>query len=386
MTSSRLLYLDNASTSWPKPECMMDAMNKFTAEIGASSGRGAHRLAVESSRQVYLARKRAASLLGVKDESRIVFTLNATEALNLAIKGVLRDGDHVVATGMQHNSVVRPLRRLTTEKNVTVTYVPFERDGSFSLAKLRNEIRPNTRAIIAIHVSNAFGIVAPLSGLAELAKQRSLPLLVDGAQGLGNLSFDLGSLGVDLYAFCGHKAILGPHGTGGLYIREGLELSPLVEGSTGSESESDMQPAYLPDRFESGTQNCLGLAGLAASADFILSIGLEKFVRAKMRVTTHLVEKMKAIPGIELYFTGDLENRTPILAFNVKGHDSSETAEMLDKRFGILVRAGLHCAPMAHKEAGTLERGIVRASIGPFVKESDIDYFVECVDSISSKN
>jgi cysteine desulfurase/selenocysteine lyase len=380
-----LLYFDNAATSWPKPEEMQSAMNRYLREIGGSPGRSGHRLSIEAGRIVLEAREALAQLFGVNDPFRIVFTKNATEALNIAFRGLLNAGDHVITSSMEHNSVMRPLRTLEGE-GVEVSVLPCSVRGELDPATIPPAIRPNTKAIILTHASNVTGTILPIGQAGRVAREHGLVLIVDAAQTAGVLPIAVEAMGIDLMAFTGHKSLFGPPGTGGLYIREGLEtgIRPLMAGGTGSRSEFEEQPLFLPDKFEAGTPNTIGLAGLAAGVSWVLARGVETIRAHEEALTGRFMRGLQEIPGIDLYGPADPSCRTAIVSFNIPGLTPAEAAQELDERFAIMSRPGLHCAPAAHRTIGTFPRGTVRFSFGLFNRETEIDAALEAVRTLAT--
>lgn len=380
-----VVYLDNAATSWPKPPQVIAAMSHFLAEVGANPGRSGHRRSVEASRVVFRAREAVARLLRAPDPLRVVFCANATEALNLAIGGLVRPGGHVITTGMEHNSVMRPLRALGSQ-GVVVSVVPCSAQGVLDPADVERAIRPETVLIAATHASNVVGTILPVRALAAIAREHDLLLLVDGAQSLGALPFTLGDLGADLLAFTGHKALLGPMGTGGLVMGERVDIArfePLMRGGTGSRSESQQQPEFLPDRFESGTLNVVGLAGLAAGVGWVLERGVEELRAREIDLTSSLLSGLGGLPGVEVYGTKDARRQLATVSFTIAGMEPGEVGRRLDEQFGIAARVGLHCSPLAHETMGTYPIGTVRFSLSAFTTEADIACALEAVGELA---
>ena len=369
-----LLYFDNAATSWPKPEATPAAMDRYLREIGGSPGRSAHRLSLEAGRIILEAREAVAKLLGADDPFRIVFTKNATEALNIAFRGLLKPGDHVVTSSMEHNSVMRPLRALEAG-GVAVSVIPCSSRGELDPADIPPMIRPNTRAIILTHASNVTGTILPVGEAGRIARERGLLLIVDAAQTAGAVPIAVEEMGIDLLAFTGHKALYGPPGTGGLYIKKGIEtqIGPLMTGGTGSRSEFEEQPEFLPDKFESGTPNTVGLAGLGAGVSWILARGVDTIRAREELLTARFIGGLREIPGVTLMGPVDPSSRTAVVSFNIAGLMPSEAALELDQRFAIMSRPGLHCAPAAHRTIGTFPRGTLRFGFGFFNTEEEID-------------
>ena len=344
-------------------------------------GRSGHVLSIRSARDVFAARERLAELFGARDSSRFVFTENATAALNQAIKGILRAGDHVVTTSVEHNSVMRPLRRMEGA-GVSVTVVPAGRDGAVDATAVAAAIRQATRLVAVVHASNVSGAIQPVGEIVRAARRRGVLTLVDAAQTAGALPIDLEGLPVDLLAASGHKGLLGPQGTGFLYVREGVSLVPLIEGGTGSRSEDDHQPDFYPDALESGTRNSVGLAGLAVSLAWLLRKRVESVREKEAALLADLLEGMEKIPGVTLFGPRDPARCASVLSFLVDGMDPAETGRRLEKRFGILVRAGLHCSPNSHRTLRTFPEGTVRVSPGPFTTRKEIALFLSALRKI----
>jgi cysteine desulfurase family protein len=381
-----IIYFDNAATSWPKPPETTAAMQNYLQNIGGSPGRSGHRLSVEAARIVYDTREKLAQLFNVADPLRIVLTRNATEGLNIAVFGFLKPGDHVITSGMEHNSVMRPLRAMEA-KGVGITVVPCDCDGLLDPVNIVKAIKKNTKAILITNASNVTGTVMPVSDIGRIAREHGLVFCVDAAQTAGCYPIDVAEMNIDLLAFTGHKALFGPSGTGGLYIREGLEKSiePICVGGTGSRSEVEEQPDFMPDRFEAGTPNTVGIAGLKAGVEFVLSKGVAQIKNREEKLVKLFIEGVSDLPGIILYGQKSAEPRTPVVSFNIAGMDPAAAALELDEQFGIMSRSGLHCAPAAHKTIGTYPMGTVRFSFSCFNTEEQIISSIEALREISQK-
>ncbi|MFH1417119.1 MAG: aminotransferase class V-fold PLP-dependent enzyme [Planctomycetota bacterium] len=380
-----MIYLDNAATSWPKPDCVHEAMLAFLRDVGASPGRSGHRLSIEAERFRFDAREALAELFGVSDPMRVIFTLNATQALNLVIRGLLPSGSHVVTTSMEHNSVMRPLAA-AERRGVSVSLAPCRTDGSMDPDELEQQVRPDTRLIVANHASNVCGTVLPIRTIGAIARRRGIPFLLDAAQTAGCRPINFAEDNIDLLAFSGHKTLLGPSGTGGLVISDGFDIAmlpPLTEGGTGSASERESQPEILPDKYESGTPNSVGLAGLAAGVRYVLDRGVERIREHEQSMTCRLIVGLRRIPGVCVKGTEDADARTAAVSFTVDGRVSSEIAHALDERFDIMCRPGLQCAPRAHRTLGTFPQGTVRLSPGPFTTPAEIDQALEAVAALT---
>ncbi len=380
----RNLYFDNAATSWPKPEAVYQAAENQMRMACGNPGRSGHTRTLEADRLIYGAREALANLFNVSDPARIVFALNATDALNIALKGFLRRGDHVLFTAMEHNSVLRPLGRLMRDGMIETTMIPCSVEGYPDLDFLEQSYRPNTRLLVINHASNVTGTIAPLDDMVPSAHARGVCVLLDAAQTAGSLAIDVDASGLDLLAFTGHKSLLGPTGTGGLYVRPGLDLNPLREGGTGSQSELDIHPESMPERLEAGTLNSAGLAGLLEGVNFIRHVGIDTIRADEIKMRDLLCKGLTTVPGIKLYGPAASEKSSSIVSFTLEGADCGEIGYILESSFGILCRTGLHCAPLAHKALGSFPEGTVRLSPGYFTGESDIDYVVNAMHEISN--
>lgn len=381
-----MIYFDNAATSWPKPEEVYQGVSTFMRRAGANPGRGGHRLAQEAAAMVEETRQALAKFLGIKNAKQVVFTSNATEALNLGIKGVLVPGDHVVTTSMEHNSVLRPLHYLQRD-GISYTIVAADSEGYVCPEKIENAVQSNTKLIIMTHASNVTGTVMPIVEVGQWVRERGLLFLVDGAQTVGELAVDLSQLPVDLLAFPGHKALLGPTGTGALFIRDGLVLQPLLVGGTGVESELAGQPEEMPYRYESGTLNTTGLAGLQAALNYHQKLGQSAISATISALTNRFIQGCSMIPRVTIY--GPKEKtveRTGVVSLNIQGLNPDELGFILDEVYGIAVRAGLHCAPQAHKTIGTYPAGTVRFSFSVFNNIEQVDTAVEALQEIAEQS
>ena len=377
-----MIYFDNAATSWPKPRGVAAAMADQLEHAGGNPGRAGHHLSLAAASVVADAREAVARLFNVADPSRIVFTHNATHALNLALYGLLRSGDHVVTTSIEHNSVMRPLRHLE-RSGVELTVVACRRDGTLDVDAVARALRSDTRLLVATHASNVSGTLLPIGELSTLARSRGVLVLVDASQTAGAIPIDVAAMGVDLLAFTGHKALLGPTGTGGLYIRNGVELKPLLRGGTGSESAHEVQPLFLPDAHESGTVNVTGLAGLHASVRFLFDIGIEEVRAHQQKLMTRFFSAAQTVPGLRIHGPLDPQARCGTVSFTLNGTTSSNVALLLDESFSVMARAGLHCAPAAHKTLGTFPTGTVRFSFSWFNTEAEVDTATRALHDIA---
>ncbi|SDJ43511.1 cysteine desulfurase family protein [Paenibacillus naphthalenovorans] len=357
---------------------MYDNMEHFAA----NPGRGSHEMAVKASRTLFEGRKQLAKLFHIKNPNDIAYALNTTMALNLALKGFLHEGDHVICTAVEHNSVRRPLEYLKKTKNINISYIKTDQKGHLAIDDLVSEINGNTKLIVCSHSSNLLGSILPVSEIGELCRDRGIKLLVDAAQTAGVLEIDVEKMGIDMLAFPGHKGLLGPQGTGGLYIHPDIDLDPLLHGGTGSQSEAIDQPTVRPDRYEAGTQNTVGIAGLIEGVKYIQKETVESIHKKEWQLTQRMMSGLLEIDGVTVLGPEVGQNKTGIVSFTVGNADSSEIAFILDQSFQIAVRAGYHCTPMAHEMAGTMERGAVRASVGCFTTNEEVDQFVYAIKEI----
>ncbi len=370
-------YFDNAATSHPKPSGVARAVQRYFDEIHASAGRGAYREAVASGHVLDGGRDALRRLFGCSPADHVIFSLNGTDALNLAIKSVLRPGDHAVTTDMDHNSVLRPLAALAGRDNVAWTSVKADlRTTRVCPDDIVAALRPNTRLVAVNHASNVTGVIQPIDVIAETCRERGILFLVDAAQTAGHVPLDFGALPVDLLAFPGHKGLLGPLGTGALLIRAGVEehMQTVREGGTGSESERPVQPDALPDRFEAGSHNAIGIAGLLAGVEWILERGVEQLRAHEVQLCGRMQEGLAACHDVRVFGPTDLDHRVGVFSVRVDGFEPAEISALFEQRFGVLSRSGLHCAPLAHQTIGTLDDGgTTRLSFGPFLTDADVD-------------
>lgn len=364
-----MIYLDNAATSFPKPESVLRAAYGAMSKLGANPGRSGHRLSLAAGRVVANCREALANLMGVDAPERVVFCFNCTDALNTAIFGMLSPGDHVIATALDHNASLRPLTGLEDRGVISLDILEPDETGVVSAAQIQETIKPETRLVALAHASNVTGAIQPAAEIGAVCREAGVPFLLDAAQTMGVLDIKPSELSADMVAFPGHKGLFGPGGTGGLWIGEGIELSPLREGGTGSRSESLRQPTEMPDRFESGTLNLPGIAGLLAGARFV-GENREAIEAHEKALAARLREGLRNIDGVTVYAPS--APTVGVVSFNLSGMRSGEAAEQLDAR-RIAVRAGLHCAPAIHRVLGTMETGAVRASVGYFNDARDVD-------------
>lgn len=355
-------------------------MNAALRRMGANPGRADHGMARKASRLIAETREGIARLLNIPDARRVIFTCNATEAINLALKGLLQAGDHVLTSSMEHNSVIRPLMALRKE-GVSFDIVPCSGEGVCGLRRLKGAVKKKTRLIVLTHASNVTGTVLPIEEAGAFARSRGILFLVDASQTAGLVPIDVQGMNVDLLAAPGHKSLYGPQGTGFLYVGRGIEIRPLKEGGTGTDSESDEQPVALPHALESGTLNTPGIAGLGAGVSFVLQEGVERIRKREMQLTRQLMGGLKKLKGVRLYGP-EAEGRVPVVSFNVGSMNPAEVAFLLDEMYRIAVRSGLHCAPQAHRTLGTFPFGTVRASMGFFNTGEEMDALLRALRTI----
>ena len=378
-----MIYLDNAATSWPKPEIVYKTMDAFLRTKGGNPGRGSNSMALAARETVEETRRLVARLINVSETNRVIFTLNCTDALNLGLKGFLKPGDHVVTDCIGHNSLVRPLRKLEWHGVKVTRLPPSPERGVVSPSDIEAAITRDTRLIVVTHASNVNGIIQPIEEYGAVARKHKIVFMVDAAQTAGKYPIDAAASNIDLLAFSGHKGLFGPPGTGVLFIGDRVELDTVREGGTGSFSEQEEQPEILPDKFESGTLNSAGIAGLGAGLKFIFDETLDKIIAHEKFLTDKLIAGLSDIPGVNLYLPKDLSQMVPVVSFNVKGYQPGEAGTILDQAFDIKVRAGLQCAPAAHKTFGTFPSGIVRISPGYLNLAEEIELTVKAVERIA---
>ena len=376
-----MIYLDNASTTLIKPPQVAQAVLTAMQSLG-NTARGAHGYSLEAAGTVYEAREKLAKLFNCKRADRVVFTANVTQALNTAITGVLNKGDHVISTDLEHNSVLRPLYRMQTEQGAAIDFVPADARGNVNYADFERLIKPNTKAIVCTHASNLTGNMIDIQRVGEIARSNDLLLIVDAAQTAGTKAIDMQELGIDILCFTGHKGLMGPQGTGGMCIAEGVDIRPLIVGGTGVQTYSKAQPDRLPTLLEAGTLNGHGIAGLSAAVDFINEVGTQRIASKEAALMQRFYDGVSRIDNVTVY--GDFSrDRAAIVALNIGASDSGEVADTLFEQYGIAVRAGAHCAPRMHEALGTREQGAVRFSFSYFNTEEEIDRAIAAVREIS---
>lgn len=379
-----IIYLDNAASTWPKPPAVKDMMAEAIEDYAANPGRGGHTLAMKASKTVFRTRVQLSRLFGIQNPNNLFFYLNATQALNQAIKGFLKPGDHVISSSVEHNSVRRPIEFMRKTSQVEATFIEPRDDHHFYVEDFAKAIQPNTRLLVVSHASNLTGVILPVAELGKLAKERGIIFLVDASQSAGVLPIHVEEMHIDMLAFPGHKGLYGPQGTGGLYVHNDIDLVPLIHGGTGSQSEAIEQPTTRPDRYESGTVNTVGLAGLQAGVSFVMEKGVENIRQHEWNLVKQTIAQLQEIPGVQVYGPGIETERVGVVAFNVGEVDASEVSFILDQQYGIATRSGYHCTPLGHQTAGTEQRGAVRASFGIFNSDKDVEALINAVKEISS--
>ena len=382
---SKLIFLDNGATSFPKPEEVYTYMDHFYRNFGVNPGRSGYDLCMEAGLVVEDTRKLLTEFFNGTDPNRLCFGYNSTDALNLAISGLLKPGDHAVSTTVEHNSVLRPLYHLMRD-GVAVDFVPFDRGGFVDPQEIRKRFRPNTRLVVVNHASNVIGTVQPVAAIGRLCREAGVLFAIDASQSAGKVPIDMEAQFLDVVAFTGHKSLLGPTGIGGLYVREGVEIRHTRAGGTGVRSAVKAHLDEYPYRLEYGTPNVMGIAGLKAGVSWVKGKGLEAIHREEMRLARVLLDGLKAIPRVVTYCLDSLDDHIAVLAFNVEGMDAADVGTMLDVDFGIACRTGLHCAPLVHEQLGTDKiHGAVRFGIGPFNTEEHVRAAVEAVGRIAAR-
>jgi cysteine desulfurase family protein len=377
-----MIYLDNAATSFPKPEAVYQALDRFARQDLANPGRAGHKMALAAERALDDARHLLNQFFHGEGPERFVFTLNCTDALNMAFKGVLAEGDHVITTDLEHNSVSRPLRAMELAGRITLTRVKADGTGTVDPDDFRRAVTPRTRLIAITHASNVLGTVQPIAEVGALARERNLLFVVDAAQTAGVVPIDVREMAIDLLAFPGHKSLLGPTGTGALYVGPRAQVRAWREGGTGGDSSSETQPREFPHFLEGGTPNVLGVAGLSAGVQYVMETGIENLRRHEVALTQRLCQRLTEIDGYEVFGHQDADRRVGTLSLRSKELPATELGGILDQAFDVAVRPGLHCAPYIHRSLGTFPEGTVRVSPGPFNTEQDIDLLLEALTEI----
>ena len=378
-----MIYFDNAATTIRKPDCVAQAVMDAICSLG-NSGRGVHSSALSASRMIYDTRIALAQLFGAESPDRIAFTANSTQALNTAIKGILQSGDHVITTALEHNSVLRPLYELE-DQGVHLTVLPANPMGNICYEDFEKEIRPNTKAIVTTHGSNLTGNLLDIQRIGAIAQKHSITYIVDASQTAGIFDIDVQKMHIDVLCFTGHKGLLGPQGTGGIYIRDGVDIRPLLSGGSGVQTYLRKHPPQMPTALEAGTLNGHGIAGLGAAIGYLQETGLDVIREKEQKLMREFYTQVKEIPGISVYgdFTGS--NRCAIVALNIRDYDSGEVSDALSEQFGIATRPGAHCAPLMHKALGTVEQGAVRFSFSHYNTMEEIQIAVSALRELAQE-
>lgn len=379
----KIIYFDNSATSFPKPEEVYKASEKAMRIFGANPGRGGHRMAVEASKEIFKVREKIANLFNIKDPLRIAFTQNSTYALNFAIKGCINKKGHVITTALEHNSSLRPLFSKRDNGEIELELIYPEKNGDISIKKIIESIKEDTIAVVVNHISNVTGTIVDIEKIGKVTREKGVMLIVDASQSAGYLDIDVERDGIDILCFTGHKSLYGLQGSGGIYIREGIDFIPIIEGGTGSFSKLERQPLVMPEGLEAGTLNTLAIVSLGAGIDFIQKVGIENIRKHEDKLTQRFLTELKKIPEVEVYGS---DKRGPVVTLNIKGIDSGDLAAYLDEEYGILVRGGLHCAPKIHEAIGNGENGGVRFSFGFFNTDEEIEYAINAIKEIVAEN
>ena len=387
-----MIYLDNSATTFPKPESVIEAISGFMRNTCANPGRSGHKMAQETNREILMARMELSELLGVQNPMQTVFTKNASEALNMAINGYLSQGDHVVTSCMEHNSVLRPLYFLEEEGFITLTIVDSDDEGFVHAKDIQKAINWETSLVAVTHASNLTGSINEIEEIADMIRKENesrtgnrIALLVDAAQTAGFADIDMTEMGIDLLAGAGHKCLYGPTGTGFLCVNEHIKLRPVYRGGTGSISESLEQPDFMPDMLETGTLNAAGIAGLRAGVAYIRENGIEKLREKQQNHIARLIRDLSSIDGVTLFGTRNASKRAGAVAINIRNRDSQEITHLLSSEYDIATRGGKHCAPLAHTRMGTLEQGMVRISVSSFTTDNDIESVIQAVRELAQE-
>ena len=378
-----MIYFDNAATTLRKPRCVIEAVTEAMGSMG-NSGRGVHSGALSAARTIYDTRAALAKLFGAEGPERIAFTANSTEALNMAIKGLLAPGDHVITTALEHNSVLRPLYELE-DRGMELTILPADTLGNICCEDFEKEIRPTTRAIVTTHGSNLTGNLLDIEKIGSIARAHGLTYIVDASQTAGVFDIDVQRMNIDILCFTGHKGLLGPQGTGGLYVREGIEIRPLLSGGSGVQTYLRSHPPQMPTVLEAGTLNGHGIAGLGAAVKYLQETGLDTIRQKEQALMRAFYEAVRQIPGITVYGDFSTGERCAIVSLNVRDYDSGEVSDALSESYGIATRPGAHCAPLMHRALGTVDQGAVRFSFSHFNTEEEIKIAVSALQELAQE-
>ena len=376
------IYLDNAATSFPKPKEVADAVYDFMINNGTSSGRGSYKKAMQSDYIVYECRKLIGNLFNFDDPKKVVFTSNVTDSLNIAIRGILKENDHVITSSLEHNAVWRCLKTLEKDINIKIDTVECSKDGITNPEGIKKYIRKDTALIVFTQASNVLGTIQPVKEIGKIARENNIVFLVDAAQSAGAMKIDIKEDNIDILAFTGHKSLLGPMGTGGLIINTDIDIKPLKAGGTGGDSAYEYQPDYYPNHLEIGTSNVSGIAGLRAAIKFLNKEGIDNIHNKEKKLTKYALQRLETVKDIEIYGPKDCEKILSVISFNIKNKRPEDISTILDQKYDIMLRAGLHCAPTAHSVINTKDRGSLRIGIGYFNTKDDIDKLVEALNNL----
>ena len=376
------IYLDNAATSFPKPKEVATAVYDFMVNNGTSSGRGSYKKAMQSDYIVYECRKLIGKLFNFDNPKKVVLTSNVTDSLNLAMRGILKENDHVITSSLEHNAVWRCLKTLERDINIKIDTVECSKDGITNPQDIKKYIKKDTALIVFTQASNVLGTIQPIREIGAIAREHNIPFLVDSAQSAGAMKIDVKEDNIDILAFTGHKSLLGPMGTGGLIINTDIDIKPLKAGGTGGDSAYEYQPDYYPNHLETGTSNVSGIAGLREAIKFLNKEGIENIHNKEKELTKYALEKLETVKDIEIYGPKDCEKMLSVISFNIKYKRPEDVGSILDQKYDIMLRAGLHCAPTAHSVIGTKERGTLRIGLGYFNEKEDIDKLVEALNNL----
>lgn len=376
-----MIYFDNAATTMQKPDCVIRAVSESMCSLG-NSGRGVHAGALSASRMIYETRATLAELFGAESPDRIAFTANATQSLNIAIKGILQPGDHVITTALEHNSVLRPLYEMQA-RGISLSILPADRKGCICYEDIEREIRPNTKAIITTHGSNLTGNLLDIQRIGTIARKQGILYIVDASQTAGVFPIHVGCMNIDILCFTGHKGLLGPQGTGGIYVREGVQIEPLLSGGSGVQTYLRSHPAQMPVALEAGTLNGHGIAGLGAAIRYLQETGLDAIREKEQELMREFYTQVQKIPGITVYGDFETKNRCAIVSLNVRTYDSGEVSDVLSEEYGIATRPGAHCAPLMHEALGTVEQGAVRFSFAHYNTMEEVKIAVSALQELA---
>ena len=376
------IYLDNAATSFPKPKEVADAVYDFMINNGTSSGRGSYKKAMQSDYIVYECRKLIGNLFNFDDPKKVVFTSNVTDSLNIAIRGILKENDHVITSSLEHNAVWRCLKTLEKDINIKIDTVECSKDGITNPEDIKKYIRKDTALIVFTQASNVLGTIQPIKEIGKIARENKIVFLVDAAQSAGAMKIDIKEDNIDILAFTGHKSLLGPMGTGGLIINTDIDIKPLKAGGTGGDSAYEYQPDYYPNHLETGTSNVSGIAGLRAAIKFLNKEGIDNIHNKEKKLTKYALQRLETVKDIEIYGPKDCEKILSVISFNIKNKRPEDISTILDQKYDIMLRSGLHCAPTAHSIINTKDRGSLRIGIGYFNTKDDIDKLVEALNNL----